>query len=351
MFDHTKKKSIMIGLFTSFILMCVLLIFIRHLDRDVFRILADTKPSLLLMLLVCSCLYILLDSLLYQAVFRDKAPSFTLSNAIALTGLRIFGKTAFPAGGAMPLQSYYLYKKGINPGQYVGITAALYVIQKTSVLLYAAGLILVEWKWVCRAAPGARKFLYFSAGICSVVIFVLFLLCTSKKVCHLAFWLIGKLPSNGKWSLRKEKWHSQIEALYRETHAIFRTRRKLLSILLLNFLKLFARFCIPFAAIKMMGTAPYTLLQAQTLAALMLLIANALPSVAGMGAVEFSFMLVFSESLGMYTAAAMLYYRCATYYFPFVLSVFLVLLIQKRLTGANTGPGFVRCSGHLLHRE
>ena len=62
------------------------------------------------------------------------------------------------------------------------------------------------------------------------------------------------------------------------------------------------------------------------------MLASSIPNIAGMGSAELAFMLVFSQSLGPNTAVTMVYYRCATYYFPFILSIFMVFFIQKRIS-------------------
>lgn len=339
MFDHKKKKSIWIGVVTVVLLTVILIVFLRHLDENIFQLLSETKPLMIFVLLICCCLYILCDSLIYHAAYRGRGRSFSFSDGVDLTSLQNFGKTAFIAGGGIPLQSFYLFKKGIMPGQSVGMTAFLYITQKTAVLLYAAVLLCFRWNWVAEVFPSAEGYLIFSSSFCAVIIAVLILLCTSRKICHFACWLIDRLPSTGKWPGRKEKLNRQICMLYEETHTLFRKRKKVVSIMLLNFLKLLTHFTIPFAVIRMLGMRSCTFLDVQTLAAVMLLLSNALPNVAGMGSVEFSFMLAFSEVFGAYTAAAMIYYRCATYYFPFVLSIFKVFLIQKRMVFAAHESG------------
>ena len=329
MFDRSRKKSVCLGILTLLVLTLFLLAFLRHLDQDIFEILARTKLSFLLMLGAFGCLCDLMDAFVYRAAFREAGGSFSLWDGIALTNLRTFGKAAVLTGGPLPLQSFYLYKKGSMLGRSVGITTVLYLIQKVSILVYTAVLIGFHWRWVRTACSSTAGVLVFSCGICCLIILLLLLLCTSRRICHVTFHLLDRLPDRGKWPERKEKWHAQIEALYREAQSLLKTRKKFFRILLLNFCKLFLLYCIPYLVIRRMGASPYTLFQAQTLTSLMLLFSHAIPNIAGMGSVEFAFMLVFSETLEPYTAPAMVYYRCATYYFPFLVSILVVFLIEK----------------------
>ena len=67
------------------------------------------------------------------------------------------------------------------------------------------------------------------------------------------------------------------------------------------------------------------------LAALMLLITSALPNVAGVGPMEFAFLLLFAPWADTAIASsALVLYRVATYFFPFLLSVIVFLREEKK---------------------
>lgn len=67
------------------------------------------------------------------------------------------------------------------------------------------------------------------------------------------------------------------------------------------------------------------------LTALMHLISNALPNVVGVGPVEFAFMMIFSQYMDdAQASSALILYRTATFFFPFVLSVLVFRFVQKR---------------------
>ena len=70
---------------------------------------------------------------------------------------------------------------------------------------------------------------------------------------------------------------------------------------------------------------------AQMLASLMLLITSALPNVAGVGPMEFAFLLLFAPWADTAIASsALVLYRVATYFFPFLLSVIVFLCEEKK---------------------
>ena len=60
----------------------------------------------------------------------------------------------------------------------------------------------------------------------------------------------------------------------------------------------------------------------QALSAMMMLLAGAIPNVAGMGPAEFAFLLVFSPYIGHIAASsALILYRLSTYFLPFFISI------------------------------
>ena len=63
-----------------------------------------------------------------------------------------------------------------------------------------------------------------------------------------------------------------------------------------------------------------------------LLLSGAIPNIAGIGPTETGFFLMFNPLMGnARTASSLLLFRIATYYFPFLVSVIVFLLIQIRL--------------------
>lgn len=62
----------------------------------------------------------------------------------------------------------------------------------------------------------------------------------------------------------------------------------------MSLVKLFVLYSIPYAALRLVGCTALNFAQAQMLASLMLLITSALPNVAGVGPMEFAFLLLFA---------------------------------------------------------
>ena len=92
-----------------------------------------------------------------------------------------------------------------------------------------------------------------------------------------------------------------------------------------------SRTPLPHACIRMLGGTEISLLHTELLTALTLLIAGAIPNIAGIGPTEAGFFLMFNPLLGnAMTASSLLLFRIAAYYFPFLVSVIVFLIVQTR---------------------
>lgn len=83
---------------------------------------------------------------------------------------------------------------------------------------------------------------------------------------------------------------------------------------------------------EILGISGPSFWHVQLLTALMHLISNALPNVAGVGPVEFAFVLIFSHYMEYAQASsALILFRVATFFFPFILSILVFLRVQRRV--------------------
>ena len=131
--------------------------------------------------------------------------------------------------------------------------------------------------------------------------------------------------------MRRKKWAGSLTQLNREAKKVLLVPSLAVKGIAVSLAKLFVLYTIPYAALRLLGCTALTFGQAQLLAALMLLITNALPNVAGVGPMEFAFLLLFAPwSDTTVVSSALVLYRVATYFFPFLLSVIVFLCEENR---------------------
>ncbi len=197
-----------------------------------------------------------------------------------------------------------------------------YVLYRASALVYAGVMLLWMGEWLRKGSPQLLPYILAAFGVSLLVIVGMVLLCAWGKMRDLALCLLGHLPQKETWARRAETLRVQVVALYSESWELLHARRVLYQVALLNGLKLFILFCIPYVcqiALDLGGVL--TLTETQALSAVMCLITHVLPGVAGMGPPEFAFLLLFSPHLQENTTSVLLLYRIVTYYAQFLISI------------------------------
>lgn len=328
--NKRKYKKIVLNVITIMILLIVLYL-VFHKDFQAIRVcISNISVYSLLLLIGTGIVYQLLDAAVCFALIHPRLPSFQYKQAVEVIYLGVFGKVATSAAGTIPLQSYYLYRHGMKVGNGIGSMILQYVFHKAAVFLYAGFMVLLHGSWLKAAIPELTKYIYPGLAVCALIIVFLVLLCTWAPIQQLLLWLIGKLPDTDKWNRRKEAWTGNLEILYAESKEMLRDRACCRNVMLFNFLKLFWLFIIPYLCLKALGVSGLNFGNTQTVAAMMLLLMGVLPNVSDAGSAEIAFLLLFTPLVGRVSAfSALILYRVATYFFPFLLSIGVFLKIRK----------------------
>ena len=294
--------------------------------------LAQLKFWQVAVVLAVGLTYPVLEGLVSYVIVRSRLPRFTLRQALESAFMGSFGNVICLGAGSMPMQSYYLYRSGLPLGPGAGLMTLEYVFHKSTVLLYATVMLLLQHRWLSANTTGVMRYLPMAYAVVAVIIVALVLLCVSPLVQNLARWLLGFLPKTEKWQQRRADWLEQLEVLSTESRRLLADKPRCLKIFALQALKLFGLFCLPYLCIRFMGLSPLGFWQVQLLTSLMLFVSNALPNVAGMGSIETAFLLVFGSFLeqGEVMSVLMLY-RIASYYVVFAASAVGFFIAQRHL--------------------
>lgn len=217
---------------------------------------------------------------------------------------------------------------------YRQVTALVYIFHKVTVFLYASVMMLLHGSWIKETMTELSKYINLGFMICALIILGLLLICTWETLQKFGIWAIKKLPETDKWRIRKKTWRKNLESLYEESRNLLKNRSCCLKLILMDILKLFCLYMIPFWCIRVLELPEIGFWAAQTLSSIMVLIVGILPNVAGMGPAELSFILLFSACIGHAQAtAALILYRIVTYFFPFLISIVVFFRIEKKVTG------------------
>ena len=328
--NKRKYRKIVLNLITITILLAILYLVFHKDYKAILDCVSNISLLNLLLLLAMGIGYQVLDAAVCFTLVHERLSSFQFKQAVEVTFLGVFGNIATSTAGTIPLQSYYLYQQGMQVGSGMGLMILQYVFHKTTVFLYAAFMILLQGQWLKSALPELVKYIYPGLIVCALIIVFLVLLCTWTTIQQLLLWIIGKFPNTGKWVNRKDTWENNLKVFYAESKEMLRNRTCCRNAIILNILKLFWLFIIPFLCMKSLNITGITWGRIQTVSAIMLLLIGVLPNVSGAGPAEFSFLLLYTPLIGRISAfSTLILYRVATYFFPFLLSIGVFLKIRK----------------------
>lgn len=244
-----SRTYLVSGLTLALIFVAIILVF-RDVLPDIVKDLSTVPFWGVLLLLTLGFAYEAMESVLCLVIIHHKKPDCTFIDALRVTFLGVFGNITTLGAGTLPMQSFYLYRRGLDAGSGIGIMASEYVLHKISVLIYATVALLLGGDWLEQSASGLARYLLIGYVIGALIVIALTLLYTWDRVLKLV---------------------------------------------------------------------------------LMLLITSALPNVAGVGPMEFAFLLLFAPWADTAIASsALVLYRVATYFFPFLLSVIVFLREEKK---------------------
>lgn len=332
---NKKKHFITAILATLFLVLVLYLIFHDSLSEIKTQLFQADKRTLLI-LVIFGNLYILLDGWVLHYMIVKNHERCTLWQAVRLAYMVVFFNVTTFAAGTKPAQIYDLYQESqIKPGKSFGILTMEYVSHKLTIVLYAA-VMLCFFHTVLFQIPGLEKnYLLAGFGISFAVLTFLTMFCINQKF---APWLLACSEHIKKESI-KEKIRAglaQMEEFSKVGRVVIKDKKEWIGLIFRNAVKMTCLYILPAIAIfavtgKML---PLSLLECLAFSSIMQLLIGVIPSSGGMGSTELLFLMLFGSMTGKSVCgAAMILYRIATYYLPFLISIPL-LFLGKRSTGA-----------------
>ena len=331
--QQPSRKKAILSLLVLLALTCVVVFIFSSHWSEISTALAQLSFWQVLLVLAIGLTYPLLEGVVCWLIIRCRLPGFTLRRGMDAAFVGTFGNVVGLGAGAVPMESYYLYHCGLPLGPGVGLMTLQYVFHKTTVLLYATVMLLLQHRWLAANTSGVMNYLPMAYAVVAVIIVALVLVCVSPLIQRLARWALGYLPRTDSWQTRREKWLEQLDTLGTESRPLLADKGRCVQIFALHTLKLFLMYTLPYLCIRFMGLpCGLSFWQVQLLASLMLFLSNALPNVAGMGSIETAFLLVFGSFMTRGEAmSTLMLFRIASYYFVFGFSAVASLFAQKHL--------------------
>ena len=227
-------------------------IFQRHW-AEISAALAQLRFWQILLVLAVGLTYPVLEGLVSWVIIRSRMPGFTVRQALESSFMGTFGNVICLGAGAMPMQSYYLYRSGLPLGPGVGLMTLQYVFHKTTVLLYATVMLLLQHRWLAANTSGVMNYLPMAYAWWPS---------SSWRWCWSAYRLSSSGWPAGRWAAcpgltpgttRREKWLEQLDTLGTESRHLLADKGRCIQIFALHTLKLFLMYTLPYLCIRFMG--------------------------------------------------------------------------------------------------
>ena len=332
------KKLLSAAIDITVFVLLMYIVFHKHYREILSDIKSVTVPFLLL-LLSLGILYFLLDSAACKIIISCKLPYFSYREALEVTALGVFCGVATFSAGILPAQTYYLYRRGLAPGDGLGLLIIKYINHKCAIVLFSLVILMINSPGIFASRTDILMLSRIGWAVNAVIMAFLFLLCRWGKVRRLAEKIISLLPSSGKWPARKASLEKNLNALYAGIKSISGKPKYVFQPFIFNVAKLAVIYCIPYISLVSIGYSGLTLGCTFSVASLMHVISTALPNVAGMGPAEASFLIMFSSFISQAKASTILVlYRISTYFFPFIISMLMTFFINKHRRNMKEEP-------------
>lgn len=180
--SQPSRKKAVLSLLILLALTCVIVLIFRDHWAEITAALTQLNLWQVLVVLALGISYPLLEGCVSYVIVRGRLPGFTLRQGIDNAWCGTFGNVVTLGAGAVPVQTWYLHQAGLDIGPGVGLMTLQYVFHKTTVLLYATVMLLLQHKWLAANTTGVLKYLPMAYAVVALVIVALVLVCVSPLV-------------------------------------------------------------------------------------------------------------------------------------------------------------------------
>ena len=316
-----KNKNILYSILSFFTMVLIFYLIFRNSYEEIIENIKTCSKSYLIVILALGIIFHVLESFVCLMLVKRKVENFTFKQSFEVTFLGIFTNVTTLALGTVPARTAYLHRRGLGVGEAIGITNMEYIFHKGSILIWSGMCLIINGRYIYAERPNLVPYTLLGFFISIIIVIALILICTWNKFYNLIIKGIKFLEKKPKWQNRGEKIKLQVEAMHDEARDLLKSPRTILKAVVLNGVKLFSFYVVPFLCAKAIGVDALPLMQMMTLASLTHVIASAIPNIAGMGPLEAAFILLFSYHMESGEAKSMLLlFRLATYFVPFIVS-------------------------------
>lgn len=336
----SAKSTGRAGRFLILGLIVVALFFYRESLYDIWcGIRQITVRELLCSVLLATAAY-LLEGMTIACMMSIVSAGFPVWKGTGIAYLCEFYRMITLGSGSGFAEIYYLHKSGIETGTATVLTMHQYLCKKIAmIILGSAGFAVLFLN------PDNRQFYekyvgFMAAGclICFAVIAFFLCLTLSARITGLLLgvidWLAVKLPA---YSGKLCAWRKQAALLNQSGRLVLQQKRKIAAAVLVQIGKLLLFYAVP--AYLLNGNGRLDTPDCMCLMAVAYMLSGVIPAPSGVGALEFVFLLFFTEFVEVQTAVpAILVFRFVTWVVPFLIGGVVNLMNKNNVAKSSDFP-------------
>ena len=157
--QQPSRKKAVISLLVLLALTCIIVFTFKDHWAEITAALAQLSVWQVLAVLAVGISYPLLEGCVAWVIVRSRLPQFTLRQGLDVGWCGTFGNVVTLGAGAVPVQLYYLHRAGLPLGPGAGLMTLEYVFHKSTVLLYATVMLLLQHRWLAANTTGVMRYL------------------------------------------------------------------------------------------------------------------------------------------------------------------------------------------------
>ena len=317
-----KKSSIIKNsiLIIFILLVCYLL---RASLKEAFIKIGETPFHIVLIIMILSIMYQVFDGCIVTKTLRTCDSTFSYKNGIICSYYYSFFRVITFGSGTALAGMHYAGKKGIPLYKSFGIFTINYMFQRVVITIYFLIVYLVNFGTMKKLYSSYNRYIAAGTIISALIAIVLISVCTCEKLHLCVFDLLDKYVKNDRYLHKIGDLKEKSYLLRKSSKDILKNKNLIVSLLLLNIIKLTCWYSIPLMIIK--GESGVNDFFFIALTSMVTALAGIIPSPGGVGSTEFIFLVVFAPLTGKTSALSLaILYRSATYFLPFIIGIFTI---------------------------
>lgn len=304
----------------------------RDTAGPILQQLQKTVPSVIVAICVMTVCYHFMEGLITMRLAREYNPRFSYRKGVGNAFFCSFYRVATLGSGAGVAAVVYLGENGVEHSIGFGLYMLQYAFHKISIALFSILFFCISWDYMYLHFGSYMWLLMAGYGVTLVITLALILVSCSTAFHKVLFvfldWLDRKLKH--RFAVQIATLRGECQMLERASKHIIRKKRLVAEIILLSMLRNVCWYAIPYVIFS--GHTGVTLMQTMAVTSLSVMLAAVLPAPGGIGSTELVFTTLFAGIVGTGLAgSAALLYRFATFIFPFLLG--LIIVLGRRMQG------------------